>query len=114
MLPHKILTEHFDHITYLPEFVHYFIGIAGSLCRVGKILVKAFGRGKEVWTVFLRIVTNGDDIVEGDIQVLVHIIRGMTRYIDMVLSHYLYCFGVYTMRFYTGAVNFGLIACKIS
>ena len=64
-----------------------------------------FGCGRKERTTFFCIVANGDHKIKIDIAVLINIIRGVMRNVNAIFFHYFNCPGIYTVRFYSCAVN---------
>ena len=113
MLAYKTLAVRFDHIPHAAELVDHFIGIACSFCRVREVLVEALHFAWNVRAILVRIIANGYYVIKRYLEILIYIIGGVLGYINVILGHYPYCFGVYAMGFYPGAIDFGFIACKM-
>lgn len=67
--------------------VNFFFG-SFELGRIAEILVKTFCRRcRNKRAIFVSVITDGNDVVPGDALVFIHVVRGVSRNINMVFFH---------------------------
>ncbi len=110
---YKIPAIIFNQITGLPELFFYFIVATGGFGRVGKVVVKLLCLTGENGATFFGMVAYGNDIIERNMPVLLHIVGSMVRYIDAIFQHGGYGAGVKAMGCYAGTVNDGFAIGKM-
>lgn len=74
MLVNKVIAVGFYHIPYTPEFVHDVFRRALGFCRIGKVMMETLHLAGKIGAVFVRVVTNRDEVIKRNIDVLINIV----------------------------------------
>ena len=99
--------------TRRPEMRHDFGFRTRCFCWVGEIMVEPLRLGWKKWATFSRIVAYGDDVIEIDAYVFIHVVGGVPRNVNAIFLHDGDGSRIDAMGLHPGAVNIRFAISKM-